>query len=126
MRLIDADEVLKRWGLKFYAMGGDRLGSNGDDIMFYVNGLLNEIQNAPTVEVSDYDTGYQDGLEDGLNDIRPQGEWEYTQYDGNPNIGNWHCSECRHIVFGGYSQKPYYNFCPKCGADMRGEENGTN
>lgn len=52
---------------------------------------------------------------------RPQGEWIYTQYDGNPNIGNWHCSECRHIVFGGYSQKPYYNFCPNCGADMRQE-----
>lgn len=50
MRLIDADEVLKRWGLKFYAMGGDRLGPNGDEISFYVNGLLNEIQNAPTVE----------------------------------------------------------------------------
>ena len=50
MRLIDADEVLKRWGLKFYAMGGDRLGPNGNEISFYVNGLLNEIQNAPTVE----------------------------------------------------------------------------
>ncbi len=52
---------------------------------------------------------------------RQQGEWEYVQYDSNPNIGNWHCSECRHIplVFGGYSQKPYYNFCPNCGADMR-------
>lgn len=55
---------------------------------------------------------------------RPHGEWKYNQYDGNLNIGNWHCSECRHIVFGGYSQKPYYNYCPNCGADMRkrGEE----
>lgn len=50
---------------------------------------------------------------------RPHGEWIYNQYDGNANIGNWHCSECRHIVYGGYSQKPYYNFCPNCGADMR-------
>lgn len=50
-----------------------------------------------------------------------KGEWIYTQYDGNPNIGNWHCSECRHIVHGGYSQKPYYNFCSNCGADMRQE-----
>ena len=31
---------------------------------------------------------------------RPQGEWKYVQYDANPNIGNWHCSECRHIVSG--------------------------
>ena len=47
------------------------------------------------------------------------GEWIYNQYDGNRNIGNWHCSECRHIIFGGYSQKPYYNFCPNCGSDNR-------
>ncbi len=59
VRLIDADEVLKRWGLKFYAMGGDRLGPNGEDIMFYVNGLLNEIQNAPTVEQECYISGTQ-------------------------------------------------------------------
>lgn len=53
---------------------------------------------------------------------RPQGEWEYTQYDGNPNIGNWHCSECRHIVPGMYISKPEDNFCSFCGADMRGGE----
>lgn len=54
-----------------------------------------------------------------LEEQRPQGEWEYNQYDGNANIGNWHCSKCRHLIFGGYSQKPYYSFCPNCGADMR-------
>ena len=43
------------------------------------------------------------------------GHWEWVQYDYNPKLGNWHCSECRHIIFGGYSQKPYYNFCPNCG-----------
>lgn len=54
----------------------------------------------------------------------PHGEWIYNQYDGNLKIGNWHCSECRYIVFGGYNQKPYFNFCPNCGADMReGDEN---
>ena len=34
---------------------------------------LKLIDDAPTVEITDYDTGYQDGLEDGLNDILPQG-----------------------------------------------------
>ena len=73
MRLIDADEVLKRWGLKFYAMGGDRLGPNGDEISFYVNGLLNEIQNAPTVLHDNYSMGYQDGVKKVLSER--QGEW---------------------------------------------------
>ena len=51
------------------------------------------------------------------------GHWEYVQYDYNPNIGNWHCSECRNIVIecadknkdGGI---PTYSYCPKCGARM--------
>ena len=64
--------------------------------------------NAPTV------------VNEKLTTERPQGEWIYNQYCGNPNIGNWHCSECRHIIYGGYSQKPYYNFCPNCGARMKG------
>ena len=67
---------------------------------------------------------------DNLPSVTPQpkmGHWEYVQYDYNPNIGNWHCSECRNIVIecanktkkGGI---PTYNYCPNCGADMRGEE----
>ena len=65
-----------------------------------------------------------------LNEIRPEearperklGKWEYVQYDGNPKIGNWHCSKCRRIVFPLHSQKqnekPLYDFCPWCGAKM--------
>ena len=50
------------------------------------------------------------------------GHWEYVQYDGNPNIGNWHCSECGRIVSGAITDcSPVYSykFCPNCGADMR-------
>ena len=53
MRLIDADELLKNWGQTFFAMGGDRLGANGEEIMFYLNGLIREIKNAPTVNKCD-------------------------------------------------------------------------
>ncbi len=52
------------------------------------------------------------------------GHWEYVQYDGNPNTGNWHCSECRAIVnykpTYNWEKKPYYKFCPNCGAKMEG------
>lgn len=50
---------------------------------------------------------------------RPQGEWEYNQYDGNPNIGNWHCSNCHNICYEMKLTYDNYNFCPNCGADMR-------
>ena len=54
---------------------------------------------------------------------RPTGKWEYVQYDGNPNIGNWHCSECNRIVCGAITAvNPVYayKYCPNCGAEMSG------
>lgn len=111
MRLIDAD-ALK-----------EALAKNITVWTFNVSydGILAEIiDNAPTaVDLPELKEAYQDGYKDGQND-RPQGEWEYNQYDGNPNIGNWHCSECRKIVSGKYNQYPNYNFCPNCGAKMGG------
>lgn len=50
---------------------------------------------------------------------RKTGKWEYIQYDGNPKIGNWHCSNCRLIVNLGFEGKPYYHYCPSCGARMK-------
>ena len=87
--------------------------------------------NAPTVEITEeqaidklHETGWLP-LHDKEMTERPQGKWgkwEWVQYDANPNIGNWHCSECRYIPHG---KKEYQktNFCPNCGADMRGKEN---
>jgi hypothetical protein len=100
----------------------------------HVRDILHAIDNAPTVEPRiEYGSDGQpyrmfmssgqvvpDMLQGWRYEERPQGEWKYAQYDANPNIGNWHCSGCGHIVFGGYSQKPYYNFCPNCGAKMNG------
>ena len=53
---------------------------------------------------------------------RNPGKWEYVQYDGNPKIGNWHCSECRLIVNFGFDGTPYYHYCPGCGAKMEVDE----
>lgn len=57
-----------------------------------------------------------------------QGHWEYVQYDGNPNIGNWHCSECNRIVCGAITAaNPVYayKYCPECGAKMQEVEDGN-
>ena len=43
-----------------------------------------------------------------------RGRWEFVQYDANPKIGNYHCSECNWIA------EPL-NYCPHCGAKMEGE-----
>ena len=47
-----------------------------------------------------------------------QGEWIWTQYDGNPAIGNYHCSICRWLV-----PHDKYAFCPNCGVRMKGTDN---
>ena len=55
------------------------------------------------------------------------GHWEWVQYDYNPKLGNWHCSECR-CVFLEFVEKneksniPLYKYCPQCGAKMAGSE----
>ena len=77
---------------------------------------------------------YANNLKEGIgitaNDIarfpsiqpKPKtGHWEWVQYDSNPNIGNWHCSECNRIVSGAISAvNPVYvyKYCPNCGAKM--------
>lgn len=55
------------------------------------------------------------------------GRWEWVQYDGNPNIGNWHCSECRSIFIEGTIKRekdsiPFYKYCPQCGAKMKEDD----
>lgn len=62
-----------------------------------------------------------------LPSVKPQdpktGRWEYLQYDYNPRLGNWHCSECRSVVIECVDKNekggiPLYKYCPQCGAKM--------
>lgn len=51
------------------------------------------------------------------------GHWEYVQYDYNPKLGNWHCSECRCVVVECVNKEekggiPLYKYCPQCGTKM--------
>lgn len=105
MRLIDADklkdEVLKQ-GATY---------------------ILTLIDNAPTVETghyltncqnckSDYSRGYDDGYAEGYKAERPTGKW--IDHHGL----FFECTICKYkTVFGG-------NYCPNCGADMRGDSHG--
>lgn len=54
---------------------------------------------------------------------RIKGKWVGTDYDGfadgNPVYNEWKCSECG-CVF--EDEEPTWNYCPNCGADMRGDE----
>ena len=67
-----------------------------------------------------------------INELPPvnptkTGHWEWVQYDYNPKLGNWHCSECRCIVVECVDKEekggiPLYKYCPQCGAKMQEAE----
>ncbi len=100
MRLIDADELKDRVGYIEEEYGH----------------IMEEINNAPTVspdmaQVLAYECGKAE---------RNRGRWEmkpdpYGFFDEIPV-----CSECGCTT----KMRETYKFCPNCGADMRGENNG--
>lgn len=78
--------------------------------------LLDEINNAPTV----------DAIVNTI-EVRPQGKWIQTEVidddsEYGVNADASECSNCKHIENSHYWTTTYYNFCPNCGADMRGDE----
>ena len=74
-----------------------------------------------------YEAGYKQGKADAL-EIRPvlrRGKWIR-------DFSNYYCSECRKFAHIDYNKWDVFspgawilsNFCPNCGADMRGEADG--
>lgn len=59
-------------------------------------------------------------------DVRPVVRGEYIgeadgYADGELVYDMWSCSVCG-CRYEDWDEKPTYNFCPNCGADMRGEQ----
>lgn len=101
MRLIDADALNEEFK-EVYPLATNEMGG-------VVNKRIYEIiDNAPTVLHDNYSLGYQDGVKKVLSE-RPKGEWI-------EDSGNIACSHCHTIWL--YRRT---DFCPNCGADMRGK-----
>lgn len=100
MRPIDADELKDLIHSK----------SNGPEDLWDTMGVLNAINNIPTIPLPDFKEGYKQAIIDGQTNFqRQEGEW----IEG---IQGYYCSECETI------DRFYFehNFCPNCGASMVG------
>lgn len=84
-------------------------------IMFDENGIAKEYDDTFDITIHCESEEEQNKVLEILNREEKTGHWEYVQYDGNPNIGNLHCSECDRIA--GLE----YNYCPNCGVRMVSE-----
>ena len=63
-----------------------------------------------------YKNGYEKGYADGKRDAVKHGRWINTDYKPGTYCK---CSVCGRRIYA-YED---CNYCPNCGADMRGEEN---
>ena len=72
-------------------------------------------------DLQDRSSGEITRKEDDINHMDPESLCDYlkSKYDVVDAYDDFYCSEC-----GTRSPDISLNFCAKCGADMRGEENG--
>lgn len=76
---------------------------------------LMELKERREKDDKNYSIGYRDGTLDARHHYENQnrkwkGEWIFTDDD----YGFWHCNQCKAIG------SPHNNFCPNCGANMKG------
>ena len=109
MRLIDADALIARFkehkrifckNRIEYEDLSDKEKSRVDEL----DNCIADVLNAPTVESE-----------------RKNGHWIYP----TDIIGFGRCEECKALWDVGLIENIFFRYCPRCGADMRGEENDT-
>ena len=116
MRLIDADELLKRVDEeRQYLLARGQTGAEH----ILVHNFRDLIDNAPTALADNYSMGYQDGIKKVLSE-RPQGKWLAHRVAFHLTCPLCGCNlrGVKDMVFEGDYD---FNYCPNCGADMRGE-----
>lgn len=120
MRLIDADALIKMTIL------------NPDHVPYITR---TDVEDTPTIELNRLEweellvicdnCGHAIHVtKEDAHTIEPErkkGKWIWVQYDANPEIGNWHCSECRFMPSAFNLAKKHLNYCPNCGAKMMEE-----
>jgi hypothetical protein len=109
MRLIDADalkelilkerDAIPKTVVERYSFGAEIPNSHGNSMRGGIRKALRCMEQTPTIDPKS---------------LRPKGRWVHDIY----NV--FACSEC--LMRDCMSPKKLKNYCPNCGADMRGED----
>lgn len=106
------NDLISRSALKEEIVNSDYLSSDEKSL------FLSLIDNAPTVEAfteEDMAGAYNEGYACGSRESeKPKGEWVFRS--GVTCGGYFKCNKCGEV------ERAEKNFCPNCGADMRGED----
>ena len=97
-----------------------------NDLREYISGYIKSCNGKPTYTDMDAMVGIIDLLEAmPAADVQPVkcGHWDYSEKE-NGECEWYFCSECDSPAEQLYTDEPLLSeFCPHCGADMRGEQN---
>lgn len=101
MRLIDADALMKAMYHRAFETDGDTMWQSGCWVRY--RAIEQTVKKQPTIEE------------------RKKGKWIVNTYEHAREFWDREttCSVCGYKMGGGTP-----NYCPNCGADMRGEEHG--
>ena len=126
MRLIDADKLLtefkerdeaaKRW---HEAAKDEEIKIRAAATLDFLTEVKLTIEKAPTIEWRDIELmGYINGEQ--ITKIKPskiEGHWKEHNFKTCGGLGDWdyECSICENVYCG------KHNYCPNCGAKMKGE-----
>lgn len=127
MRLIDADKlnIDELCRLRSDLKSGLHVGSTlrtQRQMNNFIKALDDIIDNAPTVEAipTELHEKIMDKVEGELlecqSNLRPQGEWKLDDTEQF-----CYCDQCEDTYYP-RPLDPSWNYCPNCGADMRGKE----